>query len=239
MRGRYISLLRKLATGKEIREDAAQKMIVYTTVHENFSIVSPKQRASDVAFLRMSIGWSRLMCLSISSALMVACCCKPPNILPIEERYHLPARVNGASDKVMMRLIKEFNKNNVVKIITIGQAYLISIPSSALFADQSPRIKWESYALLNQIVKFMKQFRKIAVTVTSYSSQYVSVRREQALTLARARGVADYLWNQGVDSRFIFIEGAGSEKPISSFTGGGDRTPNSRIEITFHDALIN
>lgn len=154
-------------------------------------------------------------------------------------RRNLPTtkKVAGTSDYAVITMQKNFNKRGV-KVITIGSDYLISIPSGALFADQSPRIRWESYALLNQVVLFLKQFRKVGVNVTSYSSQYVSSRREQALTLARARVVANYLWSQGIDSRFIFTEGAGSDKPVVSFYQGGDKSPNSRIEITFRDAIV-
>jgi len=49
----------------------------------------------------------------------------------------------------------------------------------------------------------MKQFRKVGVNVTGYSSEYVSVKRERALALARARAVADYLWSQGIDSHWF------------------------------------
>ncbi|KTD13331.1 type IVB secretion system protein IcmN/DotK [Legionella jamestowniensis] len=149
----------------------------------------------------------------------------------------LPRKVAGASDKEVILMQKRLAKCGV-KVITIGSEYLISIPSAALFADQSPRLTWPSYGLLNNVASFLKQFRKVAITVTSYSSKYVSAKREHALTLARSRAVADYLWSQGVDSRFIFTIGAGSDKPIMAYTQGGDQSPNSRIEITFRDAII-
>lgn len=149
----------------------------------------------------------------------------------------LPPKVAGTSDAAVIAMQKVFNKCGV-RVVAIGQDYLVSIPSAALFADQSPRLTWQSYQLLNNVVFFLKQFRKVGVTVTSYSSKYVSVRREQALTLTRARAVADYLWSQGIDSRFVFTEGAGSDKPIASFTRGGDKSVNSRIEITFRDAIV-
>lgn len=170
--------------------------------------------------------------------LLLSSCQRGGNYQPLEEDvYRLPKKVAGTSDYAVIMMQKNFNKRGV-KVITIGSDYLVSIPSAALFADQSPRIRWESYALLNQVVLFLKQFRKVGVNVTSYSSQYVSSRREQALTLARARVVANYLWSQGIDSRFIFTEGAGSDKPVVSFYQGGDKSPNSRIEITFRDAIV-
>jgi intracellular multiplication protein IcmN len=151
--------------------------------------------------------------------------------------YKLPHGVAAASDRTAMILQKTLNSAGI-KVISIGQDYLISIPSLALFPEQSPRLTWNAYPVLNKIVLYMKQFRKIGVNITSYSNKYVSVRREQALTLARARAVGDYLWSQGIDSRFIFTEGAGSDKPITDYSPAGDRSPNSRIEITFRDAIV-
>lgn len=161
----------------------------------------------------------------------------PPPLLD-EDTYKLPRRVAGSSDVQVAKMIKDFNRSSTVKIVTVGSDYLIAVPSSVLFADQSPRLVWQSYSVLNRVADFMKQFRKVAVTVTSYSSKYVSVQREHALTLARARAVGDYLWSQGIDSRFIFTAGVGSDKPVSNYNQGGDRSPNSRIEITFRDAIV-
>ena len=150
----------------------------------------------------------------------------------------LPTQVAGASDRDMMKMQNKITKQGV-QIITVGQNYLISIPSPMLFADQSPHINWEAFGVLNDIACYLQQFRKISINVNGFSSKYVSDRREHALTLARARGVAEYLWSQGIDSRFIFIQGQGSNKPIVAFTQHGDAAPNSRIEITFRRAVVN
>jgi intracellular multiplication protein IcmN len=149
----------------------------------------------------------------------------------------LPVKVNAASDPRVIAMQESFRKRGI-KVITIGQDYLIAVPSYMLFPNQSPRLTWASYGVLNDVVCFMKNFRKISVNVTGYAIKYQSVRREQALTLARARNVADYLWSQGIDTRLIFTEGAGSDKPIVAMQQGGDASPDSRIEITFRDAIV-
>ncbi|ARG96822.1 type IVB secretion system protein IcmN/DotK [Legionella micdadei] len=153
------------------------------------------------------------------------------------EALKLPYKVEGADDEAIIGLQKSLKRCGVA-VITIGQDYLISIPSASLFPNQSPQLTWASYGLLNNVVRFLKQFRKVAVNITAFSGKYVSQRREHALTLARARAVADYLWSQGIDSRFIFTEGMGSDKPMMGYTRGGDKSPNSRIEITFRDAIV-
>ncbi|KTD75543.1 type IVB secretion system protein IcmN/DotK [Legionella waltersii] len=168
--------------------------------------------------------------------LLLISACHRTGYIPDKVDPKLPCRVQGACDATIIKLMNSLNKRGI-KVVTVGQNYMISIPASAIFADQSPKINWGSYPLLNQIAKFLLQFRKVAITITSYSSKYVSVQRERALTLARSRVVADYLWSQGVDSRFIFTEGLGSDKPITAYTEGGDQSPNARIEITFRRAV--
>lgn len=152
------------------------------------------------------------------------------------EKPGLPCRVYGASDDGIIKLQAILERGGV-KTASMGQNYLISIPSDRVFANESPRIHWNSYALLNNVSCYLKQFRKVAVTVTGYSSKYVSADRERALTLTRARAVGDYLWSQGIDSRFVFTQGFGSDKPIIKYRKGGDHSPNSRIEITFRRAV--
>ncbi len=148
----------------------------------------------------------------------------------------LPYKVVGAHDATVMKQQKKFNKEGV-RVITEGQDYMISIPSLSLFPNESPRLTWDSYALLNAVACYLKEFRKVAIYVTAYSNKCISAKRDRSLTLARAKAVGDYLWSQGIDSRIIFTQGMGSDKPIVAFTEEGDASPNSRIEITFRDVV--
>lgn len=148
----------------------------------------------------------------------------------------LPYKVTGASDPATIKLQARIEKEGA-QVITLGQDYLISVPSYLLFAYESPQIKWSSYSILGDVACYLKQFHKVSITVTAFSSKSVSIRREHALTLARARAVANYLWSQGIDSRFVFTQGLASDKPIVAYKRGGDRSPNSRVEISFRDAI--
>ncbi len=170
------------------------------------------------------------------SALLGLSACHRTKAASRTETPDLPCKVYGASDKAIIAMQADFNKNGI-RVISIGQNYLISIPSAMLFTNQSPHLKWASYGLLNNVVCYLKQFRKVAVTVTTYSSKYLSFHREKALTLTRSRAVGDYLWSQGIDSRFIFTQGLASDKPIISSLAGGDGSPNSRVEISFRRAV--
>ena len=153
-----------------------------------------------------------------------------------DETVKLPTHVTGASDTQIIALQKQLSQKGV-RIITMGQNYLITIPSRLLFTTQSPQLTWKSYDILNDVVCYLRQFRKININVRVFSSKYLSPQREQALTEARARNVADYLWSQDVDTRFIFTQGLGSDKPLGAFKQYGDGSPVSRVEITFRRAV--
>lgn len=179
------------------------------------------------------VSFSKWMTVPLSACILISCNMNSqPMVKPVPAT--LPYKVDGASDLHRLSMQERLEKQGV-KIVTIGQNYLVSIPSSAVFAAQSPRIKWGCYGVLNDVACYLKQFRKVAVSVSSFTGKCVSPPRDRALTLARSRAVADYLWSQDIDSRFIFTHGLGADKPIGAFASKGDNTANSRIEITFRD----
>ena len=177
--------------------------------------------------------YNLLTCFTALVALLVLSGCQhsSPRLI-VDEESRLPGVVTGVSDRMILSMEKRL-KNEGVRIISMGENYLVSVPAKALFAEQSPRLTWESFQLLNEIACYLRQFRKVGVQVSSYTSKYSSVRREKALSLARGDAVANYLWSQGIDTRFIFSHGLGSEKPIFVNAPQGDYSPNARIEITF------
>lgn len=155
--------------------------------------------------------------------------------IPLDENA-LPRKVDNALDARIMKIPESLRKKGI-DVTTMGQDYMIAIPSKTIFPPESPQLTWGSYAVLNEIACYLKQFRKIDMYITAYSGKYRSNRRQESLTDARARTIGNYLWSQGVDTRFIFTRGRGSDKPIVSFFNKGDDSINSRIEITFRDAV--
>ncbi|MDP3705625.1 MAG: OmpA family protein [Legionellaceae bacterium] len=163
-------------------------------------------------------------------------CHSSPKKLVIDDGPTLPTAVAGASDPFIIKMQNKLAKQGV-RVITMGQMYLVSIPTPLLFADQSPELKWSSYNLLNEIVCYLQQFRKITVHINAYSSCYLSEQRTHALTLARSRIIANYLWSQTIETRMVFTQGMGNNKPIVAFSKCTDSSPNSRIEIIFRRAV--
>lgn len=156
---------------------------------------------------------------------------------PDEHLKVLPTRVQDTSDAAVVQKMTDLSRNGI-KVVTMGQDYLVSIPMTMLFPEQSPRLTWAAYEPLNEVVAFLQQFRKIAVNVTAYGTHHRSPTRERSLTTARAAAVSNYLWSQGVDTRIVFATGAGATKPIASCgPQEGEASPNARVEITFRNAI--
>ncbi|OGV33996.1 MAG: protein LphA [Legionellales bacterium RIFCSPHIGHO2_12_FULL_35_11] len=162
--------------------------------------------------------------------------CSSTSILD-PDRNKLPTKVEGASDAYIEKLEERLVYKGV-KVIILGQDYLISVPSYLVFANESPKINWGSYLLLNDIVEYLRQFRKIDVHINGYGCCFKSERRTLALTLARTRAVADYLWSQDIETRLVFTQGLGSDKPIVAYSKCSDASPNSRIEIIFRRTIV-
>lgn len=155
----------------------------------------------------------------------------------IADSHNLPKHIAGSTDAQIAKL-EQILTSKGVKIITIGQMKLISVPSHLIFHEESPRIKWSSYELLNEVAEYLCKFRKISLEVTAYNDCYLSKKRTKSLTLARSREIANYLWSQNVRTRLIFTRGKGNDKPIVAHTNCSDISPNSRIEIIFRRAII-
>jgi intracellular multiplication protein IcmN len=148
----------------------------------------------------------------------------------------LPTSVEGTSDSDIEEK-QDTLTSDKVQIISIGDDYMLSIPSSQIFANESPKITKKGRDVLDDVVDYLQSMRKIAVHVSAYADCYQSQARTQALTKARAKVVGAYLWSHNVESKMIFTEGFGSDKPIVLRTTGDDKSPNSRVEITFRQVL--
>ena len=159
-----------------------------------------------------------------------------PVYVSVDDDPVLPTAVAGASDPGILKVQKKLMKEGI-RVISMGQMYLVSIPSKLIFAEESPRIRWESYSILDDVVCYLQQFRKVSVHVNAYASCYQSERRTRALTLARGREIANYLWMQNVESRMVIVQGLGDKRPISVDKLCSDSSPNSRIEIIFRRAV--
>jgi intracellular multiplication protein IcmN len=125
-----------------------------------------------------------------------------------------------------------------VKIIKEGQYVIVSIPSLFLFHAHSPEIAGDSYGLLNEVICYIKMFRKVEVEINSHDFLPDKQARVFDLTRARASNLAEYINSQDIDARIIFTHGMANDKPIYNNETNSNAFSNSRIEIMFKDEVI-
>jgi intracellular multiplication protein IcmN len=189
------------------------------------------QRKSNIKIIALNMIKS-VSCLFLGF-LLVAC---GSSTRFIPSQHELPAHL-PPPDPVKLKFLQKLEQEQI-QVIQQGQYVLIRIPSVLLFAKHSPVILWPGYTYLNDVVCYIKSFRKVEVSVNSYDSCCDKHQRMLALTSLRASNVADYLLSQSIDTRIIFTRGMANDKPIVKENSGDAYFANSRIEILFKEEII-
>lgn len=125
----------------------------------------------------------------------------------------------------------------------LNQSHPLVLSSDGLFAfgrsgfkDLQQTGRENLFNLAGQIKSGYKTIRSISIT--GYTDRIGSISSNQALSLARANTVKQYLVSQGVDGSLIQTLGAGSNKPVVSCPGPKSPAvvaclmPNRRIEVS-------
>jgi outer membrane protein OmpA-like peptidoglycan-associated protein len=114
-----------------------------------------------------------------------------------------------------------------------GDLYSITIPAHLLFVEQSPRLLPAADSILGNLIKYLRSFMKINVEVyaeTATDKKEHTYTRQKNLSRARSKIILEYLWQVGIDSRFMFTH----NKAIKKYC---DNDCNDNIEITFRQII--
>lgn len=113
------------------------------------------------------------------------------------------------------------------RVISVGQEYKIVFPTDILFYPYSPRIMWESYGILNQVVEYLRLFNKEEVSIVVVTHCTGDPLRDRALSVSRAHNVEDYLWGQDTGAALMYSHGDVTNRSYEV----------SRIEINFRSVM--
>jgi OOP family OmpA-OmpF porin len=100
------------------------------------------------------------------------------------------------------------------------------------FASNSAEITAESRTALDKVLLGIKGNPAITqITVTGYTDSQGDAAYNKSLSERRAKAVADYLREQGLDGVTIHSVGMGEENPVESNATAEGRAQNRRVEI--------
>jgi type IX secretion system PorP/SprF family membrane protein len=90
----------------------------------------------------------------------------------------------------------------------------------------------QSREQLNALVDFLKRFPNIQIQVAGYTDAIGATAVNIQLSSERAKAVADYLVQQGIDASRIEARGMGSSNPVADNKTEAGRKLNRRVEFT-------
>ncbi len=112
----------------------------------------------------------------------------------------------------------------------ISKGQIIKLSSLSFKMDDST-ITQSAIISLNKIYDFLKENEEIVIEIGGHTSGRCHDFYCNQLSTARAKAVATYLRNKGINERQLSYKGYGKTKPIASNNTTGGRRKNQRVEI--------
>ena len=101
------------------------------------------------------------------------------------------------------------------------------------FDESGTRMRTSAVPVLERVVAFADACRNTTILITGHTDSTGDERYNEALSLSRARAVAAWLRERGIEATRLEVAGAGSSFPVADNATRFGRSLNRRIEIAF------
>ena len=115
-----------------------------------------------------------------------------------------------------------------ITTIAVGQTIRVD---KLYFEADSSTIKPESYAVLEEIYTFLKDNDKVNIEIGGHTNSLPEDAYCDKLSTARAKDIAEYLYDKGIPESRISYKGYGKRQPVASNQTVEGRKKNQRVEI--------
>jgi len=112
--------------------------------------------------------------------------------------------------------------------VSLGQKLRIN---ELNFIADSSNITSENFEILEEVYEFMNQNPTVSVEIGGHTNTIPSHEYCDLLSESRAKNVAQYLVNRGIEKARILYKGYGKREPLTDSTSLQGRTKNQRVEI--------
>ncbi len=99
------------------------------------------------------------------------------------------------------------------------------------FDADSTKLRDDARPILDEIYVFLKENPSIAVEIGGHTNNLPPAEYCDMLSTARARAVAEYLVEKGIEPERVFYQGYGKRNPLFSNATEDGRRRNQRVEI--------
>ena len=99
------------------------------------------------------------------------------------------------------------------------------------FPADSVHLESGSYEVLDDIVEFLKTYKEISIEVGGHTNSKPPDEYCDKISTARAKAVAEYLINKGIEEPRVSYKGYGKRRPIATNKTATGRKKNQRVQI--------
>ncbi|NJN32965.1 MAG: OmpA family protein [Saprospiraceae bacterium] len=99
------------------------------------------------------------------------------------------------------------------------------------FESNSSSIKSESYPQLDEIFNLLSSNSSLVIEIGGHTNLLIEEAQGVNLSTNRARAVADYLINKGIERSRLVVKGYGKSRPIEKGSSQAANKINQRVEI--------
>lgn len=111
-----------------------------------------------------------------------------------------------------------------------NQVLVVSAPADVSFSVGSAALAPESFHGLSTLARSL-QNQNVRIEIVGHTDSSGDHDRNQQLSYARAKSVAEYLYQSGVPMNQLFVRGAGYSEPKADNATPQGRAKNRRVEI--------
>ena len=118
-----------------------------------------------------------------------------------------------------------------VSVTRQGDNIILNMPSNVTFATDQDQVTSSFYQTLNAVALVLNKYNRTLVDINGHTDSTGGAQHNLELSQRRAGSVANFLAQQGVDSRRFAVNGFGPSQPIASNSTPDGRAQNRRVEI--------
>jgi outer membrane protein OmpA-like peptidoglycan-associated protein len=155
-------------------------------------------------------------------------------VLPAGERYAFYAEARGyfsINENIDLRKIEEYTElERNIRLVPIKVGNVIQM-NNIFFTVNKAEIKPESFSELNRIGEFLLKHSYLQIEIGGHTNNLCDYGFCLQLSESRAREVAEYLIEKGVEKEQVSYKGYGSKHPIENNATSEGRKANQRVEF--------
>jgi outer membrane protein OmpA-like peptidoglycan-associated protein len=145
-----------------------------------------------------------------------------PNYYPVYEM------INVSNESGNVKIFKDL----YIVPIEVGQSIRLN---NIFFETGKSILKKESFPELDRVIEFLATSPDIKIEIAGHTDNVGNAASNLKLSMARAKSVAAYIINKGIDKERITANGYGLSKPVASNKTAAGKAQNRRVEFTILD----